>query len=228
MIQLLLRCLTRSMENLEMFNLAFQGVRFHKFDSRLIGHDRVLCAAHGDGKFRLYLFKLDSDAFTFSILDEQSFYFYFHQIVIDYEGSLKFVLLPASNMFSVIYKGHLANDRIHVKQQRIDFGVELWYCKLVGNISLRFDLKKDRMTGTLCSTILVQIRLAKFKIGKSLLVLLIQFADHLLLLLMSGRTTSCTFLESLGQKFCSQLSSLIPKLANGLQQSSLESDLSKR
>jgi len=125
-----------------------QPLAFRVSSSVLIGDDRVLCRKYDNNVVCPYLLKLNSDAFTYSILDEHVYDFHFYDIPLDSEDSTKFALRSqtneAFNRTSSIHLGHLTDDRIHLEEQRIDFHCMLWFCKLVGEKLFAFRVQEGR------------------------------------------------------------------------------------
>jgi len=109
--------------------------KIYAYHACYIGQDRILIEAYGYSPRHLLLLKIDFDSLTYSILHERAFDFIFEKMLLDSEDNSKFAI-TAHDL--AIYKGHIADDRIHFDEQRIEIGVGVWYCKLSGGKLLGF------------------------------------------------------------------------------------------
>lgn len=83
------------------------------------------------GNSRLFLLEIDFDRQKCSVLDRFDCNFRFNEIILNYVDNSKFAIIGYNDDFeSFIYKGHVANDRIYVEEQRLQFDNLLFHCSL--------------------------------------------------------------------------------------------------
>jgi len=83
-----------------------------------------------------YLLLLDAgfDQLSTSFLHEISLGFVCFQIIFDSSDNLRFLTRRRlGHGDTSVYKGHIADDRIHLNHQEIPFEAELFCCKLKGD-----------------------------------------------------------------------------------------------
>jgi hypothetical protein len=94
----------------------------------------------------LLLLDLGLDQLKCSVLHNVPLNFRCDRIVIDSKDNSWFVLLSHFEGLTIAYKGYVADDNIHVEAQRIEFGVRLFGCKLMGNRIFAFHHEHDDPT----------------------------------------------------------------------------------
>jgi len=104
------------------------------FFPTLINHNRILLNVSRHGPESLLLLDAGFDQLSSSVLHEISLEFVCRQIIRDSSNNLRFLVRDGigGNAISV-YRGHIANDQIHLDQQKIPFEVPLFCCKLEGD-----------------------------------------------------------------------------------------------
>jgi len=123
--------------NGESRRLQFENDQVAEFFGNAIsmGNDRILIRGLTDRNVnRLYLLKVDSEAQTCAVIhsiENQEYY----RIVLDSENEKKFVLLSGQfgDNLAFVRKGQVIDDQIHIEEHIIEFGTQLWNCKLAGN-----------------------------------------------------------------------------------------------
>jgi len=130
---------TNSFDIFDMFNEGLRTLetsishpKLNKFYfPTLIAHDRILLNIARDHVEYLLLLDAGFDQLKCSVLDEVTLGFACFQIILDSTDKSRFFLRGGDP--AVIYKGHIAGDRISLVQQEISVEVELLCCKLVGD-----------------------------------------------------------------------------------------------